>query len=93
MMKMLQLALTAAGTAWLAGSYPLVTVFFLLGLSVWLYMTGRAFQWLARSDRHAPWVALSSLSRPTPRARAVPARTSRTKSRAQAGWGRRTQHA
>lgn len=91
MKKLLQIAPSAAGAAWCTVSHPLVMVLLLVGLAVWLYMTGQAFQWLARSDRHAPWVALTSVSG-SKRANAH-ARTSRANSRARENWARRTQHA
>jgi len=88
MKKLMLFAASAVGATWLVASSPFVMLFLLLATSVWLYLTGQAFQWLTPSARHAPWVARASTARP-------PRSMSATKAvhRGQSSWGRRTQHA
>lgn len=91
MKKLMLFAASAAGAAWLVASFPLVTLFLLLATSVWLYLTGQAFQWLTPSARHAPWVALVSSSRPLRRSSSLS--TTKKTPRGHSSWERRTQHA
>lgn len=90
MTKMLQFAVSLGAAGWVTTNAPLLMLLILLALSVWLYMTGRAFQWLVRSDRHAPCAHLASIARPT---RGAGAHALRAKSRGDQCWARRARHA
>lgn len=90
MTKILLFAVSLGAVGWVTANAPLVMLLILLALSLWLYMTGQAFQWLVRSGHHAPCVHLASVARP---GRSPGAYALHAKSRGAQRWGRRPQHA
>jgi hypothetical protein len=71
-MKSIMLTAASSGAyASLVPAYPLAVLVGVLILAVWLYATGRAFQWVCPSVMHSPQAMRSSLCRrahcPTPR--------------------------